>query len=166
MAVQWHSRWGLKYSIDTSALVHAWHESYGPQAFPGFWERLDNLIGSGGLRATEEVLHELEKQDDAVLAWMKGRPGMVVSLDEAIQQVVSTILGRYPRLVDNRKGRSGADPFVIALAKISGATVVCQEIAVNNPEKPKIPDVCTGIGVHCITVHQMILGEGWRFVSG
>jgi Domain of unknown function (DUF4411) len=51
----------------------------------------------------------------------------------------------YPRLVDTSKGRSGADPFVIALAAAANPimTVVTEE----HPGKTKIPDVCKKEGI-------------------
>jgi hypothetical protein len=40
-----------------------------------------------------------------------------------------------------------ADPFVIALERVPGLTVVTAERASGSLQKPRIPDVCTGVGV-------------------
>lgn len=53
--------------------------------------------------------------------WAKNhKAALFVPIDEEQQQHVATILARYERLVDTRKNRSAADPFVIALAMANG----------------------------------------------
>ena len=157
----------MKYSIDSSALINGWQKNYPPDIdiFSPIWDGLSSLIESGDLRSTEEVLHELEKQHDDVYGWVKERPDLFIPIDDQIQNAVTNILRDYPRLVDNRKDRSGADPFVIAQAQISGAIVVADELPSNNLLKPKIPDVCVALGISCITLLQMIRREGWASSS-
>ena len=58
------------------------------------------------------------KKNDAIYAWGNKFDGLYVPLDDSIQRVVSEILKEHPRLIDTRKNRSGADPFVIALASV------------------------------------------------
>ena len=84
---------------------------------PALWDSLDELIESGELRASEEVLHEVERKDDELQLWLAGRPSLCVPIDNEIQPIVSGILATHPKLLDTRRNRSGADPFVIALAK-------------------------------------------------
>lgn len=60
------------------------------------------------------------------------------------------------------KNRNGADPFVIATALVNGFTVVTEELG-GSPTKPKIPSVCTALGVRCINVLQFIREQGWSF---
>jgi hypothetical protein len=55
---------------------------------------------------------------------------------------VIEILRDHKKLVDTRKNRSGADPFVIALAKVEGCNVITGEKPTNRLERPHIPDVC------------------------
>ena len=80
---------------------------------------------------------------------------MLVPPDEAIQKRVAEILGKYPRLVDTLKGRSQADPFVIATAMERDAVVVTGEI-MGTATKPRIPFVCQAEGIRCITFLEMI----------
>jgi len=155
----------LKYSIDTSAILETWRRSYPPDVFPGLYSRLDELIQLGDLRATEEVLYELERKDDEVVQWVKGRPEFFVEIDNDIQLAVQEILLKHKKLLDQRKNRSGADPFVIALAQLNECTVVSNERATNSPERPNIPDVCRAYGIRCITVLELIREQGWTFIS-
>jgi len=154
----------LKYSIDTSAFLDGWVRYYPPDTFPGLWLRIEELIEEGHLRATEEVLHELEKKHDDVYAWAKERKdALSVPIDDRIQPAVSAILEDFEKLLDTRKNRSAADPFVIALAQIEGCTVVTGEGTTGSLNRPNIPDVCSGLGVPCISLLQLIRREGWTF---
>lgn len=106
------------------------------------------------------MLGELEKKDDDAFQWAKGWKQMFVPIDLPIQKIVSDILAKHERLVDQRKGRSGADPFVIALAQLNGCAVVSDE----NPgteAKPHIPYVCRARGVGALTVLELIQAERW-----
>ena len=87
----------------------------------------------GGARATDEVRRELEKQDDDLTAWCNKQQNLFVAIDDEIQILVAEILQNYPRLVESGGRRFGADPFVIALAKIHKSTVVTAEQRTNNP---------------------------------
>ncbi|MCK5505032.1 MAG: DUF4411 family protein [Thermodesulfovibrionia bacterium] len=151
------------YSIDTSALLDGWVRHYPPDVFPALWDRIDELIKDGKLRATEEVLFELEKKSDDVYKWVKSKSFLFVPIDDDIQITVRTILHKHERLVDARKNRSAADPFVIALAQLNGCKVVTAELSSNNLRKPHIPDVCRALNIPSINFLQLVREEEWRF---
>jgi hypothetical protein len=130
---------------------------------PALWEGLDDLISSGDLRATEEVIVELERKEDDLFEWVQARDLLSVPIDAAVQPLVTAILVTHPKLLDTRKNRSGADPFVIALAKQHGCTVVTNERATNSPERPNIPDVCNAMSIRVINVLDLIREQGWIF---
>lgn len=153
----------MRYSIDTSALLDAWRRQYPPDVMPALWDGLDRLVQSGDLRATEEVLHELERKDDDVFEWGKRRSGLFVEIDDPIQPVVQAILRDHKKLLDTRKSRSGADAFVIALAQLNNAAVVTSERATGSVNRPNIPDVCTALGLRCISMLGLIREQGWVF---
>ena len=62
------------------------------------------------------------------------------------QDTVRTILSRYPRLVNVRRGTSSADPWVIALAMQyqHGLLSSQKKNSTGDLVNPKIPDVCRG----------------------
>jgi len=154
----------LKYSIDTSAILEAWRRRYPPDVFPAVWKRFEGVIDQGELGASEEVFLEIERRDDEVHAWAKARKAkLFVAIDEEQQGHVSAILDKHERLVDTRKNRSAADPFVIALAIAKGCAVVTAEAATGKPERPNIPDVCSGMGVRSLNLVEFFRDEGWRF---
>jgi hypothetical protein len=123
---------------------------------------MDSLIEEGRLRASIEVYNELHRKDDDLFNWCKSRKAsLFVDIDEECQNAVTQIMGRYPRLVDTTRGRSGADPFVVGLAKTSdpAMTVVTEE----NEGKVRIPDVCNAERLRWIRVADLIEQEDWRF---
>jgi hypothetical protein len=153
----------VKYSIDTSAILDGWIRYYPPDRFPSLWRNIEGLIASSNLCGTEEVLIELKKKDDDVYKWAKNQPGLFLTIDEPTQKAVAKILLDYPRLVNAGKNRSTADPFVIGLAQVNGLTVVSAETPSNNLEKPKIPDVCSAMGIKHVRLLELFGLEGWRF---
>ena len=155
----------MLYSFDTSAFLNSWNRYYPPDLFPSLWERFDDLINSGNIIATEEVRIELERKDDDVYHCALERRQMFIPMYENIQQSARNILAQYPRLIDNRRNRSGADPFVIALAQtqMEDCAVVTYETRGNSQNRPYIPDVCDALGIRCINVRELIQEQGWRF---
>ena len=65
----------MKCSVDTGAILDGWRRYYPPDVFPDVWTGIEELIEKGELRATEEVLVELEKRGDDIFAWAKERKG-------------------------------------------------------------------------------------------
>jgi hypothetical protein len=150
------------YSADSSALIHGWHRIYRPKNFGFIWDRLGGLIEQRRLRASIEVYNDLEKKDDELFKWCKERKEkLVVEIDEDIQAHVARIMATYPRLVDTVKGRSGSDPFVIALAATANPTmtVVTEEHA----GKVRIPDVCNAEKIAFCGLADLIEREDWKF---
>jgi hypothetical protein len=152
----------MPYSLDTSGFLDAWVRHYPRDVFPGIWGRLDHAAEDGTLLASDEVLRELEKKDDGAFGWMKAHPAMVVPIDTDIEAAVIDLMMRYPRLVDTKKGRSGGDPFVIAVAQVRGLTVITGEYATGKTEAPRIPDVCKEIGVPCIRMLEFFRQQQWN----
>ncbi|HEY6184947.1 MAG TPA: DUF4411 family protein [Terriglobales bacterium] len=151
----------MPYSIDTSAFLDAWVRNYPPDVFPSIWEQMDGAAKDGTLLASDEVLRELERKEDGAHKWMKERAQMVFALDPEIEQHVRDIMHRYPRLVDTKKGRSGGDPFVIALARAKNLTVITAEYATGKLDVPRIPDVCIDLGIRWIRVLDFFREQKW-----
>jgi hypothetical protein len=149
------------YSVDSSALIHAWRRAYRPQNFEFVWNGFDALIEEGRLRASMEVYLELEKKDDELFAWCKERKEkLFVEIDDDVQRIVAEIMKDHPRLVDTAKGRSAADPFVIALAETRDPAMIV--LTEEKPGKVKIPDVCDARSVKCKNLADMIEDEDWK----
>ncbi len=152
----------MKYSVDTSALLHCWIRHYPPDVFPALWDKLDELAGRGVLIASEEVLIELERKDDGIYQWAAGRAQMFIPTDEEIQRAVRSVLESHPKLIDERKNRSGADPFVIAVALTRGCSVLTGEGPSRSPTKrPHIPDVCLALRIRTLRMIEFFREQEW-----
>jgi hypothetical protein len=150
------------YCIDTSALIAAWQERYPPENFPKFWARVNGLINNGRLIAPSEVLHETAKRSDELHNWLSERDHTFRELDVKIQAEATAILARFPRLVGERKLRTSADPFVIALARVEKLQIVTDEKLTGNINRPNIPDVCAALRMKpCMGLLQLIQAEKW-----
>jgi hypothetical protein len=109
------------------------------------------------------VRDEIEKGDDTLADWARGIPALFLEDDEDVQLMVRSILENWPRLADFNRFLKGADPFVIALARCRGFTVVASEKLSGNLNHPKIPDACRHYGVRCIRAMDMFEELGWQF---
>jgi hypothetical protein len=150
------------YSADSSSLIHGWRRIYRPKNFGFVWEQLAVLIDEGRLKASIEVYNDLEKKDDELFKWCKERrEKLVIEIDDAVQEHVAHIMTAYPRLVDTVRGRSGSDPFVIALAMTTkpAMTVLTEEFS----GKMRIPDVCNAEKVDSCGLADLIERENWNF---
>jgi hypothetical protein len=155
---------GAIYSVDTSALIHAWRRAYPPKNFPPFWKRLDQLIDERRLFTSSEVLAEIKKKDDDLHVWCKARSRMFLPITENLQDQVIEIMATYPRLVDTATGRSAADPFVIAVARMNDPEwIVVSEEDPGKKSSPKIPDVCRMGKIPCVRLVELIQRENWVF---
>ncbi|MBI4568644.1 MAG: DUF4411 family protein [Planctomycetes bacterium] len=148
------------YSMDTSALIRMRIETYAPDVFATLWERIEQLVSSGRMLVSEEVIRDLRRKDDELLKWAKAHAEMHVAIDEDTQERVRNIVNRFPSLVDVSRQRGQSDPCVIALAQTRNLVVVTTEDS--KPSKPRIPDVCKMLGIDCIDPMKLFRREGWK----
>jgi len=152
------------YSFDTSSILNGRRDLLPPSTFPTLWSNIETMIQAGGIRCIDLVLDELAKREgDEIHKWAKAQAGLFVPLTEDVQQAVREVLAEHPRLIGVGSGRSGADPFVIALAKVHNGTVVTEETESRNLTKPKIPDACDEMGVPRLNLMGFVQQEGWVF---
>lgn len=149
------------YCIDTSSLIASWQERYPIENFPSFWVKVDELVKAGRLVSPDEVLIETSKRSDDLHTWLKARPSMFRELDDPVQIAAAEILVQFPRLVGEKKLRTSADPFVIALARVESLQIVTDEKPTGSTLRPNIPDVCTVLSMKTMDILQVIRAEKW-----
>lgn len=149
----------FKYAVDTCSFTQL-DRSYPVEVFPSVWEKVDKMISDQLVCSVEEVYHEILEQDDALADWVKEKQHIFLSIDGDIQRNVIDILKTHSNLIDLRKNRSGADPFLIAVAMVHECTVVTEEKPSGGRERSKIPDVCKAYGIECIKLLEMLQREG------
>ena len=156
----------VTYSIDTSSLIAAFHERYPIKNFPALWRKIQELIRNDRLKMSQIVFEETMR-DTEIKQWCDQRElkqDFQVPIDESVQECVNEVLSQFPRLVDNRTGKSGADPWVIALAMITqDCIVVTEENPTHSENRPKIPDACAYFDLQCIKIVDLIKRENWIF---
>lgn len=154
------------YSLDTSALIAAFRERYPIENFPAFWHKIEELIRDDRLKMSEVVFEEAMREND-IKEWCDQnalKQNFQSPIDESMQIKVNEILREFPKLIDDRRGRSGADPWAIALAMISqNCIVVTEEKPTHKGHRPNIPDVCAGFNVEYIQMVDLIKRENWIF---
>jgi Domain of unknown function (DUF4411) len=149
------------YVIDACAIIDLWHR-YPPKTFTSLWKQIEGLIHEGRLVCPGQVLSELRRKDDDACDWLeRRRAAMVTKEDATIWNVAQRIVVGDPGLVDHARTRPQADPFVIALAKSLGWSVVTSERtkgfgAVN------IQSVCKKQSVACLDLTEFFAEEGWQ----
>jgi hypothetical protein len=149
------------YVIDTNVWIEC-RDHYPPDVFPGVWDLFDDLLGGGELSCPQEVLIELQRGHDDLPTILAAKAGLFVPLDEILQDGVVELMDRYgERMVDPHSDRDRADPYVVALARIRDASVVCNE-RTGLPTKVKVPDACKDLGVPCVKLHDFFRQRGLR----
>ena len=136
--------------------------------FPGVWDWIELLAMAGVAKTVQAVRDEIRNRD--LSDWLGSLPDefTIPTADiprASIDQVDDWVVGQpfNPRAL--REFRESADRLLIAGALASGSAVVSHEVA--SPRKRnrvKIPDVCKGIGVQCVTFQRMLAQERARFV--
>lgn len=149
-----------KYMIDTCSIT-AMRRIYPKDVFPGVWDKISGLAESGVLISSDQVLEELRTQDDVVLEWAEKHDEIFLPLDEAVQKKAMEILEHHD-MIDLKRRKSGADPFVVATAIVNSCSVVTEEKASGDGGKPKIPNVCKAYKVECISLLDMLKREGLK----
>jgi hypothetical protein len=124
---------------------------------------MEALIRRGDLRASPMVLAELEAGEDDLYRWAAAQDGFCVDPDETEQHYVREVIRDFPGLVKNSEDRIDADPFVIALAKRHGLTVVTMEAKRGQGYQSKMPYACEQLGLRCIDVLGLFTDFGWTF---
>lgn len=84
-------------------------------------------------------------------------------VDTQVQEMVTTIMGKYPKIVAEGGQKNMADPFVIAFAKCNNFIVVSGETKQGNENKPTIPFLCKEFNVKHMNILELIRHEGWLF---
>ena len=157
-----------KYCLDTNCFIEPWNSFYSYKSHKSYWEDfvLPEIM-AGRLIVLDEVYRELSQKEDDLFKWLKGHKikdsGVLIKTDKDLLLQVQDLLEKYPRLVDSRRGRSDADPFLIEYAKGNTIPLVTLEKPSGNIDKPRIPDVCKAESVEYISFYEYIDRVGISF---
>lgn len=150
------------FCFDSSAFINPFRRYYPFDVFPTFWKAIESRIASGTIVACDEVKHEINKKDDDLAKWAKTQAGLFVPIDADQQRHMIEIVGRFPSWVNAGSTKNAADPFVVALGRSRGLTVVHDERR-GSTSDPKIPFVCGHYKVKELNVVQFMREIGLQF---
>jgi len=137
----------VTWCFDTSAFIEPWVRLYPPDIFGAVWDKLEEMARSNEITAPADVLLEIEKQKDDLYEWAKARPELFETPDREVMEIFTEIVNNHPDFMKINSTKSGADPFVVALAEVRQLTVVTYETMAKQNAAPKIPNVCAARGL-------------------
>ena len=164
----------MRYLLDANVFIEAKNRYYAFDICPGFWEWMDSVCASAtDVGSIRNVRDELIIGNDDLAAWAKARQDAAWFLkvdDEDTQTlfaaIATDIAGSTYSSPAQNKFLGGAAPWLIAKAKILGATVVTHELP--EPQAKKrvpIPNVCEKFGVPFVntfdTLRQFTASFNW-----
>lgn len=152
-----------KYIFDANCFIEPWNKFYSYDFFKPFWDEfVKNTCQDGVMLIQQEIYDEIIKKDDRLADWLKQQNFSIIATDVETARSVTNINEQFRSLVKESKGRSLADPFIIALAQREGAIVVTLEDH-GSEAKPKIPYVCDALKVKCINLFDFIKENDVQF---
>lgn len=153
----------VRYVLDSSCLIKL-NRDQPLELYPSVWEKVDDLTGAGWAILPSEAKREIDHKDDALKAWVKLRPAIVVEATIDDLALVQAISAAHPDWVQGRK--NAADPFIIAAAVVHGGVIVTDEkfagpgaVGTN----VRLPNVAAEHGIECIGFTDLVRREQWRF---
>jgi len=156
-----------KYCLDANVLIVPWNSYYSKKICPDYWQLLEKLGHSERVFIPQAVEDEIIRTQDQLAQWLKGSGIPVYPIEDPVLQCLTKMFETDPlheHLVDNIKGRSLADPWVIAHAMDQQACVVTKEKKqIAKTDRIRIPNVCEKMDLRCIDDFQLIEELGIRF---
>jgi len=161
---------GINYAVDNDVLITLmrYHPPDKP-AYHAIWDEIESLIKRENIFSTTIVYEDIMKylgKDDRLKKWaVSHKKRFFISPDKETWQIAQDIVKKFPDLVDKKKLQTGepdADPFLIALAKSEGATIITQE----RKDLPnKIPMVASHYRVKSIDLYEFFEERKLKFVK-
>jgi len=161
---------GNNYVVDTDVLITLM--TYHPQdkpAYQAILDEIETLIKQENIFSTMVVYDEIIKylgKNDQLKKWaISHKKRFFISPNQETWQLAQDIIKKFPDLLNKKKLQTGepdADPFLIALAKSEGATIITQE----RKDLPnKIPMVALHYSVKSIDLYEFFEERKLKFVK-
>ena len=161
---------GDSYVVDNDVLITLmrYHPPDKP-AYQAIWDEIKSLIKQKNIFSTIVVYDEIMRylgKDDRLKKWARlHKKRFFISPDKETWRLAQDIIKKLPDLLDKKKLQTGepdADPFLIALAKSEGATIITQE----RKDLPnRIPMVASHYGVKSIDLYEFFEERKLKFVK-
>ncbi len=147
------------FLLDANVLICCFHDYYPIDRVPEYWEWLAFQGEVGVVKIPAAIWDEAQEQENQLAQWLRDNRDSLLLLSDNVDLRLPEVLAVYgERLTEVELERLGADPFLIAAALQLAATVVTKEGSKPTAQRAnrRIPDICSELGVNCITDHLMI----------
>ncbi len=159
------------YLLDANVFMQAKNLHYGLDFCPAFWDWLIANNESKYVFSIEKVGDEIEAGGDELAVWAKQRGDNFFLKPDAVILPKFSVVSNWVSSQNYEPAAVNtflqlADYYIIAYALAYNYVVVTHEIASNSIKKVKIPNVCIGLEIKCMTPYEMLRHERARFVLG
>ena len=159
----------MVYVLDANVFIQAKNLYYGFDFCPAFWAWIDRENAAGQVFSIEQVGYELKSGADQLATWAAARGNALFLVPDqtmlgSLPTVSAWVTGQQYSPAAVSRFLQVADYYVLARALAHGDVVITHEKPSSSMKKVKIPDVCIGLGVKCMTPYEMLRVERARFV--
>jgi hypothetical protein len=159
----------MAYLLDADVFIRAKNLHYGLDFCPAFWEWLVEQNAAGTVFSIERVGDEVKAVEDELSEWADSRDdGFFLKPDAsvfpALAEVSAWVNGQNYDVSAINTFLQVGDYYLVSQARAAGHTVVTHEVPAASRRKIKIPDVCIGMGIKCMSPYEMLRTERARFV--
>lgn len=161
----------MVYLLDANVFIQAKNLHYGFDFCPAFWDWIAEQDKKGRVKSIEKIGDELDAGQDDLAKWAKARgDGFFLKPDQELLNATPAISSwvkaqQYQPAAVNTFFQV-ADYWLVSHALAHKCTVVTHEIPSPSAAKVKIPNVCVGVKVKCVTPFEMLRHERAKFVLG
>ncbi|MBU3912166.1 MAG: DUF4411 family protein [Candidatus Omnitrophica bacterium] len=161
----------MAYLLDANVFIQAKNLHYGLDFCPAFWEWLIVNNKEKRVFSIEKVGDEIDAGADELSVWASERgPEFFLKPAAAILPALASVStwvtsqNYEPAAVNTFL--QVADYYIVAYALAYNHAVVTHEIISTAVKKIKIPNVCIGLHIKCMTPFEMLRHERARFILG
>lgn len=160
----------MSYLLDANVFIAAKNLHYGFDFCPAFWDWLTRESSAKKVFSIEKVGDELAAGGDELAMWAKSRDhDFFLPPDQAVLPALSTVATWVTGQSNYSPAAKSnflqvADYYLVAQALAGHHTLVTHEVPNNSVHRVKIPSVCVGVGVPCMSPFVMLQRERARFV--
>ncbi len=161
------------YILDSDVFITAKNLYYSFDICPGFWKSVVHHYQKGLVFSVDRVRGELLKghKEDNLVLWVINQvpKKFFISVDAAVTRAYAEVMAwvqGHSQYRDHAKAQfaKGADGWLVAYARVHGATVVTNEQSAPKSRKAvKLPDVCVRFGVRYDNPFAMLRALKVRF---
>ena len=162
----------MRYLLDANTFVEAKNRYYNMTVCPAYWDWLLQKYDTNDVASVSMIGDELRRGDDELASWVRIHPALFEAVDDENTQACFVRIVEFVASEAHRMKvgavedfLSGADPWLIAKAMATGATVVTHERHhADVVKKFLIPNVCDVFSVAWMNTFDLLYKLEARFV--